>query len=102
MLFDEGRYDEYSDISRIVTRVEEVTAKTDQFLRELTPKALQRELTLPWHADFTLNVEDVLMQIAVENLYHYGELMAMLWQIGDDPPYLSWINFLKRRVPSGS
>jgi uncharacterized damage-inducible protein DinB len=101
-LFDAGRYDNYRNLPDIETRVEEVTQNTKQFLHGLTSEELERVITLPWHADFPTKVENVLMQLIVETLCHYGELMAILWQIGDDPPFLSWINFLKRRVPSGS
>ena len=84
--FEEGRYGNHRDRSGIETRVEEVTEKTERFIRGRTSEELKRVITLPWHADFPMQGENVLVQIVVENLNHFGELMAILWQIGGDPP----------------
>ncbi|MFQ6074929.1 MAG: DinB family protein [Candidatus Bathyarchaeia archaeon] len=101
-----GRYEDYArrdygefvDVGGIERRVDEVERKVDAYLAGLTQDELDREVRLPWRREppLILRVEDVLVFVAIENVSHMGELIAILWQIDREPPYLSWSRFLEQ------
>jgi len=39
-----------------------------------------------------VTAEDVLIHVFEEEVHHRGELIAMLWQMGAEPPIMSWKN----------
>ena len=41
-------------------------------------------------AVFNLSVEECLLQTFTEQLYHMGELIALLWQLNIEPPQMQW------------
>jgi len=44
-----------------------------------------------------MRVEDVLLQVAIENISHMGELIALLWQFDKEPPFLQWRDFIEQK-----
>lgn len=95
-----GPWEKFADIISIEKRINEVEGKTDVYLANLTQSELDRKVTIPRRmgAPFLLRVEDVLVQLAIENISHFGELIAILWQIDKQPPFLSWANFLDNNI----
>jgi len=91
-------YGKFADISSIEKRVDEVEGKVDTYLANLTQRELDKKVRLPWRKDppLILRVEDVLVAVAVEDASHMGELIAILWQIDRQPPFLSWSSFLEQ------
>jgi uncharacterized damage-inducible protein DinB len=47
-------------------------------------------------ASLSVRVEDVLVHLALENIHHYGELIALLWQMDVEPSHMGWIGYLQR------
>jgi len=43
-----------------------------------------------------VRVEGILIHVAFENVHHFGELIALLWQIDVEPPHMGWIAYLQR------
>jgi hypothetical protein len=43
----------------------------------------------------SVRVEDVLTNAVLECIHHFGELIALLWQIDVQPPHLGWISYLQ-------
>ena len=41
-----------------------------------------------------VRVEDVLIATALENIHHFGELIALMWQMDVDPSHMGWLNYL--------
>ena len=39
-------------------------------------------------AFLSVRVEDILVQVVFESVHHFGELIALLWQIDLDPPHM--------------
>jgi uncharacterized damage-inducible protein DinB len=39
-----------------------------------------------------VTTEDVLIHVVEEEIHHRGELIALLWQIGIEPPLMGWKN----------
>jgi uncharacterized damage-inducible protein DinB len=44
-----------------------------------------------------VRVEDILIHAALENIHHFGELIAMLWQIDVEPPHMGWLGYLQKK-----
>jgi uncharacterized damage-inducible protein DinB len=86
-------YDRFNTIGRIERRVIEVEENVQAYLEKLTPKELNRRVMLPWRKGILIRVEDVLLYLLIEDISHYGELIALFWQINVEPPFLSWHHF---------
>jgi len=95
-----GPWDKFADIISIEKRVSEVEGKTDAYLAKLTPSELDRKVTIPRRmgAPIQIRVEDVLIQLAVENISQFGELIAVLWQIDVQPPFLNWSSYIEHNI----
>jgi uncharacterized damage-inducible protein DinB len=57
-------------------------------LSSLRPKDLDRRFALPkrWHAPRPIVLRDLLVHMVEEELQHRGEMNALLWQAGRNPP----------------
>jgi uncharacterized damage-inducible protein DinB len=53
---------------------------------------LKRQIVIPWgeKPDACINVEKALTHMVLEDMIHYGELSAALWQMGLSAPYLGF------------
>lgn len=82
-------FEEWSMIKAWVQRVE---AETDAFLTQLSEEALDHIVGFRRSCGeiLPLTVEDVLLQCLTEQLYHRGELIALLWQMDVEPPPMQW------------
>lgn len=90
--------DEFQDIDSIRKRAKEVESKTKNYVAKMTPAELERKvqysrLGMP---PVPVRVEDILIHAAFENVHHFGELIALLWQIDVEPPHMGWIAYLQR------
>jgi uncharacterized damage-inducible protein DinB len=62
-----------------------------EFVEKLRPDALARWIERPRHGEpFRFNVKNMLWHLVEEELQHRGELNALLWQMGIDPPITGW------------
>jgi uncharacterized damage-inducible protein DinB len=91
--------DEFHDMDSIKKRAEETESKTRAYLANLTPAELERkvEFPRPGVAPIMVRVEDVLIHGALENIHHFGELIALLWQMDVEPPHMGWIGYLQSK-----
>jgi uncharacterized damage-inducible protein DinB len=55
-------------------------------LRGLKPADLNRPLKLPWRPPRTIELRVLLLHMIEEELQHRGEMNALLWQAGREPP----------------
>ena len=68
-----------------------VKAKTEAYLSKLTAEELTREITVPFGEKPTkISVEKGLTHMVLEDMIHYGELSAALWQMGLEAPYMGF------------
>ena len=44
-------------------------------------------------------VKDVLFHVITEELHHRGEIIAILWQMGIQPPDMGWLSVMKKTDP---
>ncbi len=82
----------------IKKRATEVESKAKAYVARMEPAELERKVELPRGAmpSIMVRVEDVLVHTSLENIHHFGELIALLWQMDIEPPHLGWIGHLQR------
>lgn len=93
-------YGKFTNIRQIEERVDEVEKKVDAYLATLTERELNRKVAIPWRKEppLLLRVEDILVNTAVEDASHMGELIAIMWQLDKQPPYSKLVR-LHRAAP---
>lgn len=84
--------EEYTSMKMILDHLEEVKEKSAQYFAKLNDGELNRKvkLTTGGGQTFELTVEECLFQSFTEQIYHIGELIALLWQDNVDPPKMQW------------
>jgi uncharacterized damage-inducible protein DinB len=90
-------FDDFIDFDALERYIHRVKTDTEAYLAQLTPEALRREVVMPWGdtPDTRISIDSVLGQLVVEDIYHYGELSALLWQLDVQVPYLAWWRYTK-------
>jgi uncharacterized damage-inducible protein DinB len=83
---------EYTSIQMILDHLNKVEKKTTSYLKLAEENELKRRVkfTISSGQTFDLSVEECLIQSFTEQLYHIGELIALLWQINIEPPKMQW------------
>ena len=89
--------EEYTDMKQVISHMDDVEARTRRYLesingREETEFKRRINLVLSSGKSFDLSVEEALFQSFTEQLYHIGELIALLWQDNVEPPQMQWFN----------
>jgi len=89
--------DEFQDMDSVRNRAREVESKAKAYVATLKPEELERTVELPRTGmpSRMVRVEDVLVHAALENIHHFGELIALFWQMDVDPSHLGWIAYLQ-------
>lgn len=90
--------EEYTDIQMIRDHLDEVERRTRSYLEKADADELSRRVDfvlLSSGETFDLSVEESLLQSFTEQLYHMGELIALLWQEDIEPPKMQY--FYNRR-----
>ena len=90
--------EDFRDIDSIKKRLKEVESKTKAYVTRIDSAELERkvEMLRPGTPSILVRVEDVLVAAVLENIHHFGELIALLWQMDIEPPHMGWIGYLQR------
>jgi len=84
-------WEEYRDMLMIREHLDEVEKKTKAYLEKVNESELGRRISFTVRSGtFDLSVEECLLQSFTEQLYHMGELIALLWQENIEPPRMQW------------
>ena len=85
-------FDAFKDMDALKIYAEHVKDATERYLRGLLAEELNRQIVVPWgdKPGTHISVETGLCQIVMEDMIHYGELSAALWQMNLDAPYLGF------------
>ncbi len=83
---------EYTNMKMIADHLEEVEERSAQYFAKLEGTELSRRVRFTTSAGQTvdLTVEECLFQSFTEQIYHLGELIALLWQDNIEPPKMQW------------
>jgi uncharacterized damage-inducible protein DinB len=85
-------FDEYKSIEDIRTYMEHVEARMRGYTSSLTQEGLAEKYDVKNDLGKIVEVtaEDVLIHVFEEEVHHRGELIALLWQMGIEPPLMGW------------
>jgi uncharacterized damage-inducible protein DinB len=86
------KFDEYESIEEVKSYMEHVEKRMSNYLNSLSPAKLNEPYTANDDNGMPVEVtaEDVLIHVFEEEVHHRGELIALLWQLGVEPPLMSW------------
>jgi uncharacterized damage-inducible protein DinB len=85
-------FDDYKAIEDVQSYMDHVEERMRNYLSSLTSEQLNKKYTVTNDAGERIEVtaEDVLIHIFEEEVHHRGELIALLWQMGVEPPLMGW------------
>jgi uncharacterized damage-inducible protein DinB len=84
------KFDEYKTLKEIETYMKQVENRMTKYLNSISAKDLKKKYKCGEEGkEETLTVEDVLVHVFEEEI-HRGELIALLWQIGFEPPVIGY------------
>jgi uncharacterized damage-inducible protein DinB len=84
--------DTFYDMDSLKRYVDAVKGRTEAYLAKLSSEELGRQITVPWgdKPHVQISVEAGLTHMVLEDMIHYGELSAALWQMGLEAPYMGF------------
>jgi uncharacterized damage-inducible protein DinB len=85
-------YDKYGTFEEVGAYMKHVEKRMHEYLKSLTAEGLNKTYTIKTDEGKTIKItaEDVLIHVFEEEVHHRGELIALLWQIGIEPPPMGW------------
>ncbi len=88
----ERKSEQYLNMKMIMDHLAEVEARTRNYLLKVDDAELSRKVDFVVSSgeSFEMTVEESLFQSFTEQLYHMGELIALLWQDNIEPPKMQW------------
>jgi uncharacterized damage-inducible protein DinB len=98
----ERKSEQYLDMKMMMDHLSEVETKTRTYLSRVDAAELSRRVNFELSSgeSFQMTVEESLFQSFTEQLYHMGELIALLWQDDIEPPKMQWF-YNRDGLPSG-
>lgn len=87
--------DEYTNMKQVIDHLDEVEGKTKEYFKDIRGREVEEfarriNFFLSSGPSFDLSIEEALFQSFTEQLYHLGELIALLWQDNIEPPAMQW------------
>jgi len=84
--------DDYKTIQDVQAYMDHVEGRMRNYLSSLTSEQLSKKYMITNDAGERIQItaEDVLIHVFEEEVHHRGELVALLWQIGIEPPLMGW------------
>jgi uncharacterized damage-inducible protein DinB len=91
-LISKRKFDEYRTFDDVRAYMEHVEKRMQSYLDSLSNKGLQKTypVTGEEHKTTKVTAEDILIHVFEEEVHHRGELIALYWQMGLDPPEMGW------------
>jgi uncharacterized damage-inducible protein DinB len=91
-LHSKKKFDEYKAFEEVEFYMEHVEKRMQKYLASLSSAGLRKTYTVTGeeHMSTVVTAEDILVHVFEEEVHHRGELIALLWQMGIDPPPMGW------------
>jgi uncharacterized damage-inducible protein DinB len=86
-------FENFKDMESLRKYIQKVKENTEKYLSTLTEQEINREIRVPWGTNVNLSIETCLTHMVLEDMIHYGELSAALWQMGQEAPYMGFWRF---------
>ena len=86
------KFDEYKTFEEVKSYMGHVEKRMKEYLKSLSSAGLRKTyvVTGEEHESARITGEDILIHVFEEEVHHRGELNALLWQMGVDPPPMGW------------
>ena len=87
-------FDEYTNTEDIRRYMEGVEGRLHKYLNGLPQSELEKKFNMKNDEgkDVEPTAEDILIHVFEEEVHHRGELLALLWQMGIEPPLMGWMS----------
>jgi len=88
----EMRYDDYVSMGEIYEYIGHVENRLRTYFTSLSFDGLAKKYvrTNDLNNIVEVTAEDVLVHLFEEEVHHRGELIALIWQMGGEPPIMGW------------
>ena len=85
-------FDAFKNMDALKKYMSHVKENTESYLDKLSAEGLNHQIEVPWGEKpySKVSLETVLTHMVIEDMIHYGELSAVLWQMGLEPPYMGF------------
>ncbi len=85
------KFEEYKNLKEIETYMKQVEKRMHDYLETLSPEGLKKKYHDTRNGKpETLTAEDILVHVFEEEVHHQGELIALFWQMGIEPPLIGY------------
>jgi len=99
------KFEEYETLKEIEEYMQKIENRMNTYLKSLSPENLKKKHKVSRRGssmeDYRhkvkrhgkvemLTAEDILVHIVEEEVHHRGELMALFWQVGVEPPVIGY------------
>jgi uncharacterized damage-inducible protein DinB len=86
------KFDEFKTFDEVESCMERVEKRMQEYLKSPSSVGLRKTYTVTGekHKSTRITAEDILIHIFEEEIHHRGEMNALLWQMGVDPPPMGW------------
>lgn len=99
------KFEEYETLKEIEDYMQKVENRMSTYLKSLSPENLKKKRKVSERGSSVedykhkvkrhgkvemLTAEDILVHIVEEEVHHRGELMALFWQVGIEPPVIGY------------
>jgi uncharacterized damage-inducible protein DinB len=82
-------FEEFKSLKEIGVYMRHVEKRMHDYLETLSPENLKKKYEVgPKGETETKTAEDILVHIFKEGVHHRGELIALFWQMGIEPPVI--------------
>ncbi|MDG6920448.1 MAG: hypothetical protein JRN59_02865 [Nitrososphaerota archaeon] len=83
---------DFTGFEGVESLLADVETRTNLYLEHMDTRELARtvKFTISSGTSFDMTVEECLFQSFTEQLYHMGEVIALLWQQDIEPPQMQW------------
>lgn len=89
--------EDYDNIGKVRKYMEQTESDFNSYLAKLTPEELMRKVERT-RRDGTVSistVEDILVHVFEEEVHHFGEFIALLWQMDVTPPHAAYTQYVQ-------
>jgi uncharacterized damage-inducible protein DinB len=85
-------FDDINNFSQLKKYIQYVKHETEGYSANISLKELSRQIIIPWgdKPDTRISIETALTHMVMEDMIHYGELSALMWQMNLDAPYMGF------------
>jgi len=84
------QFEEYKTLKEIGVYMRSVERRMNRYVRSLSPEEQTKQYRGRKNSDEKLTAEDILVHVFEEEVHHRGELIALFWQMGIEPPVIGY------------